>query len=74
MIVMNILRIGNNMKESSGIYQSTINNGIFVIFGGKIALSINNASKDPEPNARPTPWNRFAKTSGTAELENKVVI
>lgn len=30
------------MKESSGIYQSTINNGIFVIFGGKIALSINN--------------------------------
>ena len=30
------------MKESSGIYQSTVNNGIFVIFGGKIALSINN--------------------------------
>lgn len=30
------------MKESSGIYQSTTDSSIFVIFGGKIALSIHN--------------------------------
>lgn len=28
------------MKQSSGIYRSTTNNDIFIIFGGKIALSL----------------------------------
>ena len=30
------------MKEPSGIYKSNIDNSIFVVFGGKIALTIDN--------------------------------
>ena len=28
------------MKQSSGIYKSSVDNGIFVVFGGKIGLSL----------------------------------